>query len=116
MTVLLPVLAGLLAFAAIGSGFAKLAKVPNVMQSMESVGVPLNRIPLLAVLEIAGGLGLVAGIWNNSLGILSAACLSLYFLGAVLSHLRKKHTIAEFGPALGIFVVAVVVFVLELKR
>ncbi|NDE05218.1 MAG: DoxX family protein [Flavobacteriia bacterium] len=116
MTVLLLVLGGLLAFAAIGSGFAKLAKVPNVMQSMESVGVPANRIPLLAVLDIAGGLGLVVGIWNVSLGILSAVCLSLYFLGAVLSHLRKKHKVAEFGPAFVIFVIAVVVSVLEIQR
>jgi len=116
MTIALAVLAVLLTFASIGSGVAKLLKVESVMTSMESVGVKPQQVPLLAVLEIAGGLGLVVGIWVPALGTLAAVCLALYFLGAVASHLRAKHGAAEFAPALVIFLIAVAVSALELGR
>ena len=116
MSVLLVILGSLLALASIGSGFAKLKQVPQVMQSMESVGVKANQVPVLAALEIAGGLGLVAGIWLQPLGVLSAICLALYFVGAVIGHLRKNHGIAEFGAALGILIIAIAVSYLQIKR
>lgn len=116
MTTSLMILGALLAFAAIGSAAGKLAKVPSVIDSMTSVGVRAGQIPLLAVLEIAGGLGLIAGIWIPQLGTLSAACLALYFFGAVVSHLRKRHAFALFAPAFFIFLIAVAVTVLELQR
>jgi len=47
---------------------------------------------------------------------LASACLSLYFVGAVLSHLSKKHGIAEFGAALGILVIAAITTALQLNR
>jgi hypothetical protein len=58
MTIALIIFGSLLAFAAIGSAIAKLKKVPDVMASMKKVGVKPNQIPVLALLEIAGGLGL----------------------------------------------------------
>jgi uncharacterized membrane protein YphA (DoxX/SURF4 family) len=116
MNTLLIILGALLGLASIGSGFAKLKKVPQVMESMASVGVKPNQVPVLAALEIAGGLGLVVGVWVQQLGILAAICLALYFFGAVIGHLRKKHGIAEFGAALGILIIAIVVSYLELKR
>jgi hypothetical protein len=116
MTIALIIFASLLSFASIGSAIAKLKKVPDVMASMASVGVKPNQVTALAILEIAGGLGVIAGIWNPSLGLLASACLSLYFVGAVLSHLSKKHGIAEFGAALGILVIAAITTVLQLKR
>jgi uncharacterized membrane protein YphA (DoxX/SURF4 family) len=116
MNASLVILGALLAIASIGSGFAKLKKVPQVMQSMESVGVKANQVPVLAALEIAGGLGLAIGIWIQPLGALAAVCLALYFVGAVIGHLKKKHGIAEFGAAFGILIIAIVVSYLELKR
>jgi uncharacterized membrane protein YphA (DoxX/SURF4 family) len=110
------VFGALLAFASIGSAIAKIKKVPDVMKSMESVGVKASQVPVLAALEIAGGLGLIVGIWMPSLGTLAAACLSLYFAGAVFAHLTNKHSIKEFGPALGIFVITLVTTYLQLQR
>jgi uncharacterized membrane protein YphA (DoxX/SURF4 family) len=53
------------------------------------VGVPLRFFPVLALLEIAGGVGLLAGIGLKPLGIAAAACLVAYFIVAIASHVRK---------------------------
>lgn len=116
MTIALGIFGSLLSFAAIGSAIAKLKKVPDVMASMESVGVKPNQVPLLAFLEIAGGLGVIAGIWVAPLGLLASACLVLYFIGALYSHISRKHKVAEFGAALGILIIALVTTLLQLQR
>ena len=70
-----------------------------------TVGVPLRYFPLLAVCEFAGALGLVAGIWRPTLGVAAAIGLVLYFVGAIVSHLRA----ADFkgmGPAVFMLVPA----------
>ena len=116
MDIVLVISASLLGLAAGGSGFAKFKKVPAVISSLTSVGVKSTQIPLLATLEISGTFGLVVGIWNKKLGTLSSFCLTLFFLGAVISHLRKKHRIADFGPALVIFMISVLSTVLQFRR
>ena len=116
MTILLIILTALLAFASIGSAIAKLKKVPDVMTMMASVGITPRQVTLLAYLEIAGGLGLIVGYWSKLLGSLSAACLALYFAGAFVSHLRKKHKPKDFAAALGIFVIALLTTYLQLQR
>jgi len=116
MKIALDIFGALLAFAAIGSAISKLKKVPDVMAAMAKVGVNPLQIKILAILEIAGGLGIIIGIWSKSLGIISAGALVLYFAGALFSHFSRKHKVADFGAALGIFVIAVVTMVLQLKR
>jgi uncharacterized membrane protein YphA (DoxX/SURF4 family) len=116
MTIALIIFGSLLAFAAIGSAISKLKKVPDVMAAMEKVGVKPNQIPVLAYLEIAGGLGIIAGIWSKPLGILSSACLLLYFVVAVSLHFSRKHKVIDFGAALGITVIATITTLLQLKR
>ena len=116
MTISLIIFGALLAFAAIGSAISKLVKVPDVMAAMASVGVKPNQVPLLALLEIAGSLGVIAGIWAPGLGTLASICLVAYFAGALLSHMKKKHKVADFGAALGIFVIAIVTTFLQLQR
>lgn len=116
MTIALIIFGSLLVFAAIGSAISKLKKVPDVMAAMAKVGVAPNRIPLLALLEIAGGLGVILGIWVPTLGLISSLALVLYFVGALFSHFSRGHKPADFGAALGIFVIAVVTTLLQLQR
>jgi uncharacterized membrane protein YphA (DoxX/SURF4 family) len=116
MTISLIIFGALLAFAAIGSAISKLVKVPDVMAAMASVGVKPNQIPLLALLEIAGGVGVIVGIWKPALGTLASACLIGYFAGALFAHMKKKHKIADFGAALGIFIIAIITTYLQLQR
>jgi hypothetical protein len=52
------------------------------------VGVPLRVFPVLALLEIAGAVGLLAGIWLKPLGVAAGAGLVTYFIVATTSHLR----------------------------
>jgi uncharacterized membrane protein YphA (DoxX/SURF4 family) len=116
MTIALIIFGSLLSFAAIGSAISKLKRVPDVMAAMKKVGVKPNQVPVLAFREIAGGLGVILGIWSAPLGLVSSAALVLYFVGALYSHFSRKHKVADFGAALGIFVIAVVTTVLQLQR
>ena len=116
MTIALVIFGSLLAFAAIGSAISKLKQVPDVMAAMAKVDVKPKNVPLLAWLEIAGGLGIVVGIWVPSIGMLASVGLVLYFVGALFAHFTRGHKVADFGAALGIFVIAVVTTLLQLQR
>src|SRR5262245_36209653 len=50
--------------------------------------IPRSLVPVLGVLLAAGSLGLLAGFAVPLLGALAAAGLVLYFLGALIAHLR----------------------------
>jgi hypothetical protein len=79
----------LLAAMVLWSGIAKLRRDPKVVRVVhEIVGVPLRYFPLLAACEIAGALGLVLGIQWPLIGVAAGVGLVLYFVGAVISHLR----------------------------
>lgn len=110
------ILASLLGLVAAGSGAGKLAKSPAIMESMEHVGVKPAQVPLLGILEILGTLGLIAGIWVAPLGVAAAACLSLYFAGAVITHIRIGDKIVGLLPPLVILTLAVATTLFELKR
>src|SRR6266481_9253562 len=71
------------------SGVGKIRRDPLPVRVIhETVGVPLKYFPLLAACEFAGALGLVVGIWLPPIGIAAGIGLVLYFVGAVVSHLR----------------------------
>lgn len=71
------------------SGVGKIRRHQHQVRVIhETVGVPLKFFPLLAACEFAGALGLLAGIGWPPLGIAGGVGLVLYFMGAVLSHLR----------------------------
>jgi uncharacterized membrane protein YphA (DoxX/SURF4 family) len=93
----------LLASMAVFSGVGKLrhdAKIVKVIH--ETVGVPMKYFPLLALCEIAGAVALVLGIWWWPLGVAGGIGLLIYFLGAVVSHLRVGD-VKGIGPAAFLF-------------
>ncbi|MEO3746587.1 DoxX family protein [Plantactinospora sp. B5E13] len=51
-------------------------------------GVPRSWLPVLGLLLAAGALGLLAGFVVPLLGVLAAVGLVLYFIGALITHLR----------------------------
>lgn len=116
MTIILIVLAAVLGIAAAGSATGKLRRVPQVVDSMHKVGVTDAQIPVLAVLELLGAVGLLVGIWVPTIGTLAAAGLTLYFLGALVAHLRAKESLKEMAPATLLAVISIAVLVLELGR
>lgn len=116
MKIAMIIVSAVLALAALASATGKLRKVPSVVQGMTHVGVRANQIPLLAGLEIAGGIGLFIGLSTALLGRLAAMGLALYFLGAVLAHVRVKDDVKVLTPAAILFVLSVATLVLEIKR
>ena len=90
MFVVTAIVSILLALAAVGSGFGKLSKQPKLVENLTGLGVPMSWLPLLAAAEIAGGVGLLAGLKVAPLGIAAAIGLIAYFVGAVITHVRAK--------------------------
>lgn len=105
MHIALIVISILLVVALIGSAGAKLAKAAPILEQMSTVGVPARALPLLAALEIAGAIGLIVGFFWWPIGVAAAVGVVLYFVGAVIAHLRVGD-IKNVAPAVVLGVVA----------
>lgn len=96
------------------SGIMKILRDPRTVRPInEIVGVPLSYFPLLAACEFAGALGLVLGIFWPWLGVVAGVGLVLYFMGAIVAHLR----VGDFkgiGPAAFMFVAAIIALTFRL--
>ena len=80
------VLAALLVF----SAGQKLGRSPQVVSTYTRVGVPEERLPLLAAILLAGAAGLAIGLVVRPLGIAAASGLIAYFAIAVGAHIRHR--------------------------
>ncbi|WGW12900.1 DoxX family protein [Saxibacter everestensis] len=80
------------------SARGKLIRNEKVVDSVTGVGMPVRHFPKLALLECFGAIGVVLGLLVRPIGIAAAVGVTLYFLLAVLSHLRKRD-LAGAGPA-----------------
>lgn len=106
----------LLAAMVLFSGFGKLRNDPHIVKVIhEIVGVPMKYLPLLAACEIAGAAGLVLGIWWSPIGVAAGIGLLLYFLVAVLAHLRVGD-VKGIGPAAFLLALSVGVLYLRLLK
>ena len=104
------VAAGMAAFSAVG----KLRHDPKIVHVVhEIVGVPLNYFPHLAACEIAGAVGLVVGIWLPRVGMAAGIGLVVYFVGAIVSHLRVGDW-KGIGPAAFMLILSFTALVLRL--
>lgn len=66
-----------------------------LLNTMGNVGVPKSWLPVLGILKAAGALGLLIGIAIPIIGIAAASGLTLFFVGAIVTHLRaRNHSIA----------------------
>lgn len=79
------------------------------------VGVPLRFFPVLALLEVAGAVGLLAGIGLKPLGVAAGTGLVAYFIAAIASHLRKRDLVlGHIGPPVMMLAVATAALALRL--
>jgi hypothetical protein len=91
----------LMSLLAIVSGVAKLRHDPHVVQVIdEVVRVPMKWFPWLAACEFAGAAGLLIGLAWPPIGMAAAVGLVLYFLGAIVAHLRVGDIKGIGTPAL----------------
>ncbi|HEY6638114.1 MAG TPA: DoxX family protein [Solirubrobacterales bacterium] len=79
-------LAALMSFAAI----RKLSHRPEVVAAYTRVGVPEERLNLLAGTLFAGAGGLLLGLFWAPLGIVAGAAVAAYFAVALAAHFRAN--------------------------
>ncbi|WP_432073711.1 DoxX family protein [Streptomyces wuyuanensis] len=84
------VLAVLVSFLLVFSGRSMLVKDKDIVETLTRLGVPSSWYTMLALLKFAGAAGLLIGIFYRPLGIAAAIGVVLFFVGAVISHLRVK--------------------------
>lgn len=102
-------LTAMLTFSAVG----KLRRDAAQMATMQSVGFPTERVPLLATAELAGAAGLLIGLFIWPIGVAAAVGVTLYFAGAVGFHLRARDG-AAVAPAAALLVAAIATLVLRI--
>ena len=108
-------LAVLLALAVLGAGVAKLAGAPAMRESADHLGFSWPAYQRIGGLEVAGALGVLAGLVLPLLGALAAGCLALLLVLAAATHLRRGDGLLRAAPAAVLAVVAVVVTVLFVR-
>jgi hypothetical protein len=84
----------------------------QILINMARVGVPESWITMLGVLKAAGAIGLLVGIGVPVIGTAAAIGLVLFFVGAIVTHLRARDY--SFGLAVVFLVVAAAALVLRL--
>ena len=112
--VLTTALAVLLAVAVLGAGAAKLAGAPFMKQSAEHLGFSWPAYQRIGGLEVAGALGVLAGLVVPLLGALAAGCLTVLLVLATATHLRAGDRLPA-APAAVLAVLAAAVTVLLLR-
>lgn len=80
----------LLAGLAAESARGKFTRNAIALQITKTTGFPEDRLWILGMLELAGALGLVAGLFWWPLGVAAATGLTLYFIGGALAHVRAN--------------------------
>jgi flagellar biosynthesis protein FliQ len=76
-----------------------------ILINMTKVGVSESWITTLGILKAAGALGLLIGIGVPAVGIAAAAGLVLFFIAAIITHLRGHDY--SFGPAIVFLLLAI---------
>jgi hypothetical protein len=73
------------------AAIADWSRAKSVLANAAKVGVPQSWLPLLAALKAAGAAGLLVGLTGvRIVGIAAATGLILFFIGAVVAHLRAR--------------------------
>ena len=85
-----------LAIAFIIVGGAKLFRAKPLDDQFKEFGLPGYFILIIGALEVAGAIGIMI----PSLSLLAAIGLVLILVGAITNHIKAKHPMKSFGPAI----------------
>jgi hypothetical protein len=94
---------------------AALVHFKPILPGMAKAGVPESWLTVLGILKTAGAVGLLLGLIGVPLiGTAAATGLILFFVGAIITHLRARDYSQQFGLAIGFLLLAVATLVLSL--
>jgi hypothetical protein len=79
-------LVGMLIF----SGMAMYLRASWILSAMSRAGVPESWLPALATLKVAGAAGLLLGLVIPVVGLAAAVGVTLFFVGAIITHIRAR--------------------------
>jgi hypothetical protein len=85
----------------------------QVSIAMAKAGVPESWMTMLGILKAAGALGLLVGIGVPLIGTAAAVGLILFFVAAIITHLRARDY--SFGLAVVFLLLALVALVLGIR-
>ena len=72
-------------------GIADFIPADFVLANSAKVHVPRSWLPMLGTLKLAGAVGLLVGLVGlPAIGIAAATGLVLFFIGALIAHLRAR--------------------------
>lgn len=111
MDIVVVVLSILLIVACWATAVADFRRAPQVLETVQRLGVPARLVPALGVAKAAGGIGLLVGQWNDALLTFTAICLAAYFAAATVLHLRAKDAAKDTGPAAVLMVMSIVIVI-----
>ena len=101
------ILSVVLALVCVASAYADLMMMPQIVESMKTLKMPIRIIPALGFAKLAGAAGLLIGFSNENLRIYAAFCLAVYFVLATWCHVRVRDTTANTIPALALCLVSI---------
>ena len=84
----------------------------QVLINMAKTGVSESWITMLGILKAAGAIALLVGIGVPLIGTAAAVGLVLFFVGAIITHLRARDY--SFGLAVAFLLLAVAALALRL--
>jgi DoxX-like family len=74
-----------------GAAYADFSKAGFVLRNSDELGVASAWLPLLGTLKAAGAAGLLLGVLGvPAIGSMAAAGLVLFFVGAIVVHVRAR--------------------------
>jgi len=83
----------------------------QILTNMARVGVPESWLTTLGIFKAAGAIGLLVGIRVPLIGIAAATGLVLFFIAAIITHLRGRDY--SFGLAIVFLLLALAALVLR---
>lgn len=83
-----------------GLGIAKLLALPPMRQLATDAGFSVGAYRRIGALELAGAIGVAAGVAVPPLGRLAAVGLLALLAGALVTHVRNSDRPRRYAPAL----------------
>jgi hypothetical protein len=84
-----------------GIGVADLLKARFVLATSAAVDVPPSWLPMLGTLKLAGAAGLTLGLLGvPALGVAAGIGLVLFYVGAIVAHLKARKFATGAAPLL----------------